>query len=134
MLPIKTKLKCKKLGKPRRPRVSESVFYQLCHLSQVIPVMSLAIPGLSLLVPSQSQDVPGMSYSPLSILICPLFVFFFFNPSANKFFTCLWFILPHVLSATVTLKKSKNATTTKIQKDQKSQKIQIFFLKSKKKL
>ena len=43
-----------------------SVFYQLCHLSLVVPVLSLAIPGLSpalpgwsLLVPSQSQNVPG---------------------------------------------------------------------------
>ena len=41
------------------------VFYQLCHLSLVIPVLSLAIPalslailGLSLLVPSQFNDVP----------------------------------------------------------------------------
>ena len=41
------------------------IFYQLCHLSLVIPVLSLAIPGLSLtipglslLVPSQLQDVP----------------------------------------------------------------------------
>ena len=44
------------------------VFYQLCHLSLVIPVLSLAIPGLSLaipglslLVPSQFQDVPDSS-------------------------------------------------------------------------
>ena len=48
-----------------------SVFYQLCHLSLVIPDLSLAIPGLSLaipglslLVPSQSQDGPGKSYPP----------------------------------------------------------------------
>ena len=44
------------------------VFYQLCHLSLVIPDLSLAIPGLSLaipglslLVPSQFQDVPNSS-------------------------------------------------------------------------
>ena len=86
------------------PVLKNFLGYQLCHLSLVIPVLSLAIPGLSLaipglslaipglslLVPSQSQDVPGYSYpSPLSSLICPLSVFFFFNLSANKFFTCL---------------------------------------------
>ena len=73
------------------------VFYQLCHLSLVVPVLSLAIPGvslaipgMSLLVPSQSQDVPGKSFSPtLSSLIHPLSLFFFFNMSADKFFTCL---------------------------------------------
>ena len=37
------------------------VFYQLCHLSLVIPVLSLAIPGLSLLFPSHFQDVPDSS-------------------------------------------------------------------------
>ena len=46
----------------------DPVFYQLCHLSLVIPVLSLAIPslslaipGLSLLVPGQFQDVPDLS-------------------------------------------------------------------------
>ena len=44
------------------------VFYQLCHLSLVIPVLSLAIlglslaiPGLSLLVPSQFQYISNSS-------------------------------------------------------------------------
>ena len=37
------------------------VFYQLCHLSLVIPLLSLVIPGLSLLVPSRFQDVPDSS-------------------------------------------------------------------------
>ena len=34
--------------------IGSSVFYQLCHLCLVVPVLSMAIPGLSLLVPSQS--------------------------------------------------------------------------------
>ena len=37
------------------------VFYQLCHLSLVIPVLSLAIPGLSLAIPGLSPDIPGLS-------------------------------------------------------------------------
>ena len=49
------------------------VFYQLCHLSlvisvlsRVIPGLSLAIPGLSQLVQSQFQDVPDSSCLPFN--------------------------------------------------------------------
>ena len=42
-----------------------TIFYQLCHFSLVIPILSLAlslaISGLSLLVPSQFQDFPNSS-------------------------------------------------------------------------
>ena len=36
-----------------------AVFYQLCHLSLVIPVLSLAIPGLSLAILGLSLLVPS---------------------------------------------------------------------------
>ena len=40
----------------RKPNL---VFYQLCHLSLVIPVLSLVIPGLSLAIPGLSLLVPS---------------------------------------------------------------------------
>ena len=61
---LKLNLRLKE-NEQKNSNVNSLVFYQLCHLSLVIPVMSLAIPGLSLaipglslLVPSQFQDVP----------------------------------------------------------------------------
>ena len=44
---------------PLRKQLQKVVFYQLCHLSLIIPVLSLAIPGLSLAIPGLSLLVPS---------------------------------------------------------------------------
>ena len=80
---------------PPSPAVQPEVFYQLCRLSLVIPVLCLAIPGLSLAIPGLSLLVP-FQYVPDSSCLMIYQQYINSSNKLNLLETMIWYIFQKI--------------------------------------